>query len=132
MSMADQGFNPDGRKAFKVKSVFINSNYEGDLYEDRYFVEDFSSADLISSEVFREDKKKMHKPALDIDMPVKVVPSSTLGHFHLYIDKEMTWRQYRNLLRALKNAGIIEKGYYKASVGRKATFLRTPWFKKDQ
>lgn len=71
-----------------------------------------------------------HSVMLDIDIPAKLIPSSTEGHSHLYIDKEMSWREYRKLLRALMKAGIIEKGYYEVSVKRKATHLRLPWVKK--
>jgi hypothetical protein len=71
-----------------------------------------------------------HTPLLDIDMPAALIPSSTEGHYHLYIDKEMTWREYKRFLKAMMKAGIIEKGYYKVSVKRKATQLRLPWIKK--
>lgn len=72
----------------------------------------------------------MHSVLLDIDMPAALIPSSTEDHYHLYIDKKMSWRQYKRFLRAMMKAGIIEKGYYKVSVKRKATQLRLPWIKK--
>lgn len=72
----------------------------------------------------------MHKVALDIDMEVVVIPSTTPGHYHLYIDKVMPWAKYQKLLIALADAGIIEQGYLDVSVRRKATHLRAPWYKK--
>lgn len=72
-----------------------------------------------------------HTVMLDIDRPVRLVPSTTPGHWHLYIDVAMPWWRYRKLLRALKNAGIIEPGYYSASVARRCTALRLPWVKKE-
>jgi hypothetical protein len=72
----------------------------------------------------------MHTVALDIDVPVRVLPSSSYGHYHLLIDVAMPWWKYRRLLKALAKAGIIERGYYRASVRRRATFLRLPWVKK--
>lgn len=78
------------------------------------------SANLISSKTVTG----MHAPALDIDFQARLVPSRTKGHFHLYLDKEMPWWKYRILLRVLAWVGIIEPGYYRASVARKATFLR--------
>lgn len=66
----------------------------------------------------------LHAPALDIDMPCRLVESRTPGHFHLYIDKPMKWWRYRILLRVLAWVGIIEKGYYRASRDRKMTMLR--------
>lgn len=65
-----------------------------------------------------------HAPALDIDFQARLVPSRTRGHFHLYLDKQMSWRRYRILLWVLQWTGIIEKGYYKAAVRRKKTILR--------
>lgn len=79
----------------------------------------------------REVENGWHTVMLDIDMPVRVVPSSTEGHCHLYIDKPMPWWRYRRLLRALKAAGIIEPGYYSASIARRATHLRLPWVQKE-
>jgi hypothetical protein len=64
-----------------------------------------------------------HAPALDIDLPCRL-ESSSPRHYHLYIDKPMSWRAYKKILRAFRHAGIIEDGYYRASVQRKATHLR--------
>jgi len=74
--------------------------------------------------------ENMHTVAIDIDHEVKVIGSSTEGHYHLLIDVPMPWWKYRRLLKAMKVAGIIEPGYYAAAVGRRATFLRLPWVKK--
>lgn len=72
-----------------------------------------------------------HTVMLDLDVPARLVPSSKQGHWHLYIDVSMPWKTYRKLLKALRNAGVIEDGYYKASVVRKASALRLPWVTKD-
>jgi hypothetical protein len=72
-----------------------------------------------------------HTVMVDIDKDVRLVPSTTSGHWHLYIDVAMPWWRYRKLLRALKNAGIIEPGYYRASIMRGHTALRLPWVKKE-
>lgn len=66
-----------------------------------------------------------HMPAIDIDLPIRVKPSSTEGHFHLFIDHKISWEQYVNILRALYEAGIVERGFYELSVARGASFLRT-------
>lgn len=73
----------------------------------------------------------LHRPVLDIDMPVKVLPSSTPGHHHLLIDKEMTWQQYAYLLDALVAVGLIEPGYRDASVERGWSCVRLPWVRKN-
>ena len=73
-----------------------------------------------------------HTVAIDVDVPVRVLKSSTHDHYHLLIDVPMPWWKYRRLLRALMEAGIIERGYYSASLRREGTFLRLPWVKKGQ
>lgn len=83
-------------------------------------------AEVVSSEI----GEGIHCPTLDIDLPCYVVPSSTPGHFHLYIDYPMPWRKYKQLLKALAKSGIVEKGYVKASIRRKHTAVRVPWLKK--
>ena len=42
----------------------------------------------------------------------------------------MTWEQYVAILEALANAGVVEQGYYRASLLRKGTHLRLPWVRK--
>lgn len=86
-------------------------------------------AEIVSSEL--RDRTGRHAPCLDIDIPAQLVPSSTQGHSHLYIDTVLTWRQYKRLLKALMKANIIEKGYYGASKRRKSTHLRVPWVRKS-
>lgn len=84
---------------------------------------DEADANLISSET----DAGLHMPAIDIDgIPVRIVPSSTPGNCHLYIDKAMDWHQYKTLLYALYEAGIIEPGYYAASVAGRMSFVRKP------
>ena len=65
-----------------------------------------------------------HAPVIDIDIPIAVYPSSQLGHYHLYIEKEITWTQYTRILKALSSAGIIEEGYLNASLERGYTAVR--------
>lgn len=72
-----------------------------------------------------------HKVIVDIDMPVKVIESSTPGHSHLYIDVDVTWKQFMKLLDALVDAGIVQAGYRDASSARGFTALRLPWIKKE-
>lgn len=91
-------------------------------------VADLDSANIISSEV--EGKPGRHKPVLDIDLGVKVIPSSTEGHFHLLIDKEMSWDDYQRLLWVLADVGIVEENYASASDERGYTAVRLPWINK--
>lgn len=81
-------------------------------------------ANLISSEL--SIGNGMHMPCIDIDVPHRLVPSTHEGHSHLYFDVPMSWEQYEQLLRAMWLCGIIEEGYYTASVARKASYVRKP------
>lgn len=88
------------------------------------------AANLTSSLI--EGTGNRHLPVLDIDFPARLVPSSSKGHFHLYLDgmKPLPWWRYRLLLRVLAWAGVIEPGYYTASVARRMTLVRLPGVKK--
>ena len=85
-------------------------------------------ADVISSRITGSSR---HTVMLDLDVPARLVPSSTPGHSHLYIDRAMAWPEYEQLLKALAAAGVLEPGYVDASIERKHTALRLPWVKKD-
>lgn len=72
----------------------------------------------------------VHRPVLDLDFPVTVIPSSTPGHFHLYLDRELTWPQYRKLLEVLAEIGLIQDGYADTAIKRGYSAVRLPWVKK--
>lgn len=78
------------------------------------------AANLVSSLT----KTGHHAPVLDIDYPARLVPSSTPGHFHLYLEKEIPWGRYQLVLWALSWAGLIEPGFFRAALARKMTFAR--------
>lgn len=71
-----------------------------------------------------------HAPAIDIDLPLHAVPSSTPGHFHLYFEKEMSWKDYEKLLRVMTEVGLVEKGFYEQSLKFQQSYLRLPYVKK--
>ena len=87
---------------------------------------DKPDANLISSLL----ENGMHAPAIDIDLPCHLVPSTNPGHYHLYFDKEMTWEQYEKLLTVMTEVGLVEKGYLDASRKFKQSYLRLPHVKK--
>lgn len=87
-------------------------------------------ANILTSEV--AGKPGMHKVALDIDLPAKLLPSSTPGHWHLYIDCDVPWEVYTKLLDTLVEAGVIEVGYARASKLRGYTSVRPPWMPKTE
>lgn len=67
-----------------------------------------------------------HRPVLDFDVPIQVLPSSQLGHYHLYIDHDVEWKKYVAILDAFKEAGIVEVGYVEASKEKGFSSLRPP------
>jgi len=113
------------RKYVQSDIIDVWTGY-GHCKEERRRWAKFQDANLISSKCCNGQ----HAPAIDIDFPARLVPSSTEGHYHLYFDIQMPWWKYKRLLRALKNAGIVEKGFYKIAKRRKQTHLRLPHVRK--
>lgn len=85
---------------------------------------------LVQGDQGKSAMLRKHKVLLDLDVPAYLVPSSTEGNSHLYIDVECSQRDYFDLLDALAKCGVIEHGYRSASQKRGATALRLPWVKK--
>lgn len=56
-----------------------------------------------------------HMPVIDIDYSADLVPSTTPGHYHLFLNKAIPWDKYLKVLEALADADLIEPGYYKAA-----------------
>lgn len=71
----------------------------------------------------------LHYPVLDLDFPAYVIPSSTHGHFHLYIDKGLAWVSYERILKAMSGT-LLEEGYVGSAIDRRQTCVRLPWVKK--
>jgi hypothetical protein len=100
--------------------------------DDNRQVVGFDAANVLSSALVDDEGKPtgFHTIAIDIDRPVRVRETDTPGHYHLFIDVPMPWEDYKAVLEALVNAGVVEEGYYRASVEREATMLRLPWVHK--
>lgn len=86
-------------------------------------------ANVVSSH-FGHPQFGQHRPVLDIDFPAALVPSTTPGHFHLYLDKLMSWDDYEKFLRVCGEVGILEPGYVNVSIERRHTAVRVPWIQK--
>ena len=65
-----------------------DNEYEGTRHDE---ADDIKDAHVITS---HDPTTGMHRPILDIDLPAALIPSSTPGHYHLYIDKPMEWDRY--------------------------------------
>ncbi len=73
-----------------------------------------------------------HRLVLDFDFPARWVPSTTPGNGHLYIDKPMTWAEATKLMNVMKEVGLLQSGFVKAALVRKATHVRPEWVKKPE
>lgn len=119
-------------RRFATEKEAAKSSEEGDSYDSQLpenpttFLHE---ADIITSEIEGSDK---HKVILDIDFGAQLIPSSTPGHFHLYLDKEVEWSKFKTLLSALAKAGIVEHGYADASINRGYSAVRLPWVEKPK
>lgn len=76
------------------------------------------------------EESDFHKIVLDLDVPATLVPSSTGGHFHLYIDYDLHWDDYVELLEVLAKIELVEEGYVEASKREGYTSARLPWVRK--
>ena len=108
-----------------------------DTYEaatGRYATDDIAKAQVITSLVDQPGVVvgETHKLIIDLDLPAQLISSSTEGHFHLYVDKEIPDAAWQTLLYAFAAAGLIEPGYMRASIARGFTAVRLPWIKKEQ
>lgn len=114
-------------EAKEIKRTYWLVNFDKKEYGD---VDRVKTTETTANAVSSLLEDGTHAPAIDIDLPCRLVPSSTKGKFHLYIDHPTSWFRYRVMLWAMWKAGYVEKGYYKVSVQRKATFLRKPGVRK--
>lgn len=89
-----------------------------------------SIAEANVSTSIREDAPDHHALLIDLDVPAWLVPSSTPGHSHLYVDVKIPTPTYYALLDALADARVIQRGYANSSKHRGGTALRLPWVKK--
>ena len=89
-----------------------------------------SEANIVTSEAVGE--LDGHKLLVDLDVPAYLIPSSTPGHSHLYIDVTTTSENLFRVLDALARAGAVEDGYAGASRARGYSALRLPWVKKEK
>lgn len=125
-----------GHQLAKLAPAQDTDDWDGDYSGEVVPTERLEEAEVVTSytggskEGSWGDVEKLHRPILDIDIPMHIIPSTTEGHGHLYIDKELTWREYKRLLEVLADCGIIERGYLGVSIAREHTAVRLPWIKK--
>lgn len=79
-----------------------------------------------------DEGMKYHAPVIDLDLPCMLVPSTTPGHYHLYIDQIIPQEKFWKLLDALVEADLVEPGYASASKARGYSAVRAPHVKKNK
>ncbi|WWV91870.1 hypothetical protein GMYAFLOJ_CDS0040 [Microbacterium phage phiMiGM15] len=93
-------------------------------------VSDLVEANIVTSAI--EGLEDRHLILIDLDVPAYLLPSSTEGHSHLYIDTKVTTVGLQKVLDALADVGVVERGYADASRARGYSALRLPWVKKAE
>ena len=101
--------------------------------DDREPTVDLDQANVVSSlqSGTEPGSRAQHYPVLDLDLPAVLVPSSTPGHSHLYIDLPIPDDTYWRLCDALVDAGVLQEGYVSACKSRGYTSVRLPWVRKE-
>ena len=129
--MTDRTLPSNARRTLHKVDLTRDGEYEEGA-EGREGVTDLSEANVVSSLApdFPTIVSPWHRPVLDLDIPAFLVPSSTPGHSHLYIDHEVPDEVFWRLCDALAEAGILQEGYVSASKSRGYTSVRLPWIKK--
>lgn len=71
-----------------------------------------------------------HAPVIDLDGPHHYQSSTTPGHGHLYLNKDMAFEDMMEILDVLVKHGIVQPGYRDAAKIRGWAAVRTPWTEK--
>lgn len=74
---------------------------------------------------------EFHLPVIDLDFDAHLEPSSTPGHFHLYLDRAMPFADYLKLLHTMCEIGLVEWGFYETAKTRGYGTLRLPGVFKE-
>jgi hypothetical protein len=131
MEKDSMSFPFNHHKLFKVLKWCANSGVIPTPEGFESVIEETGSldeADIVSS--VNSANELYHSVVLDIDRNAMLIPSSTPGHYHLYIPASIRYENYFELLRVLANCGIIEDGYAQASIMRGFSAVRLPWVRK--
>ena len=116
----------------EINRAYYNRTDLEDPKRDRYGeiitgtmseVATLEASNLVSSRI--KGTPDLHLPAIDLDFPCTLVPSRTEGHFHLYLDRPLTWDRYKVILDAFLEAGLIDVGWHRQALKDKQTYLRT-------
>lgn len=96
--------------------------------ETRKPVDTWQEANVLFSAISGVDDA--HVVAMDIDLPMRVVPSTHPGRGHLWVNKTMPWADVVKLLDTLVEVGIVSESYREHSLKRGYTCLRPAFIDK--
>lgn len=106
----------------------VYRNQDGKEYKQELTSVPIEDALLVSSKT--DDG---HYVILDIDFPVEVLPSSTPGKHHVYIDKIISEEHMEKLLKVMVEVGLVNEGIYDLQWrSSKEVSLRLPWVIKGE
>jgi hypothetical protein len=74
----------------------------------------------------RRPSEGMTSVGLPFRAPIELVPSSTPGHFHLYVEAPLAWDDYLALMRTMAEAGLLEPAWVALCERRRMALLRKP------
>lgn len=111
---------------------YIEAGEWGDNGDGREVTTDPEKVEAFSSKTGALFCTPMHALVLDIDVPAWLVPSSTPGHSHLYVDLSVTEDDLWDFLDKAAAIGLVEVGYVSACKSRGMTSVRAPWIVKGQ
>jgi hypothetical protein len=113
----------------KYAAVYFNKIIPFKKFSD--FLEVLQAVGLVSGD-FRKLAEWMIQPAsgyvsiLEVEFPIQLIPSTTPGHYHLYLDRKISWEQYILVLESAHEAGIINKGFYEMSIKNGQSMVLLP------
>jgi hypothetical protein len=112
-----EGIGPRG--LYRTLTPISDSPYEEDPERVK---SEHGYATLVGSKL----ENGNHMPVIDLDLPCMLVESSTPGHFHLYVNKEMSFGQMLNMLQMMTDAGVVQPGFNRFTRERGEAFVRYP------
>lgn len=104
----------------RVVERWFDKGYDGG-WNWRYAT-DPKKANLVSSLT----DSGMHAPVIDLDFACSLIESATPGHYHLYLDKEISWKDYKDVLKAMQKAGLVNKGWANEAISQERSCVRLP------
>ncbi len=80
---------------------------------------------------FRSPGKWFTQLGFQFVVPAVVVPSTHEDHFHLYLEHEIGWLAYADILEKMQAVGILQRGFVQNSISRGQTMLLKPGLAKS-